>query len=229
MSDTKRILLLIGLVFWCIFALAVSTRAEEFTSPKCGEEVALNIPVHKKLGTSHRVTGDYGGFGGSVPAAGGSGWFGMTDTPGATDDSPAEYVACVVMGTPTGTGTCTVSKIAFYHSCSQASYDIQFGFYTVSTGTPNSLVATEETFQDIGVLDLGWHEYTLVSPVALTCGTSYYICYNAEASGIATKIAAGGNQYCADSKTFGDAWGSTFVLDAGPVDFTGSIKAYYTY
>lgn len=73
MNDTKRIALLVGLVLWAIFALSVSVRAEELTSPKCGDEVALNIPVQKKMGTSHRVTGSEGGFGGPSGTAAGGG------------------------------------------------------------------------------------------------------------------------------------------------------------
>lgn len=101
MTDTKRILLWLALVIWGIVALAFPVRAQEvcpvqFTEPKCYERVELAhaIPVHKKLGTSHRVTGDYGGFGGGVPAAAPA---------GDTCDTAALVSQCAEgTGTPSG-------------------------------------------------------------------------------------------------------------------------------
>ena len=161
----------------------------------------------------------------STPAAaGGSGWFGTTGDPGASDDAGTASVICGQIGTPTCTGTCNVSKIALYHS-SAGGGDIAFGIYTNPSGVPVAIVGTETRFPG-GVVSLDWHEYNV--DYTLTCGTSYYLCLNSEGDNT-WKYEAANNRYYYKSNAYADAWPSTLSDLTGPINATISIKAYYTW
>jgi hypothetical protein len=171
-------------------------------------------------------------IGAGAAAAGGSGWFGVT-TEGTILDVPVNTLMCSASGAPSGSGTCTVSKISIYGSNTPSEItNLKLGFYTDSSGQPGSLIGTEQELATIGALSpVAWHEFTLPTPQALTCGTTYWICYNTDRTdfGVEHEATTGVAGYHGKTLTYTTAWPTTYGTPDSHLEYKGSIKAYFTY
>ena len=177
MSETKCKLLWLALVIWGITALAFPVRAQERI------DLAHNVLIQKKLGTSHRVTGAVGGFGGaeSVPAEGGGcndtqkdvspggslgdvwwggsdqKWFALPFTAGST------YNICTAKVYLKKDGTCTGNITAY--------------IYNTSSNVPGSAIATSTNTVAASGIGAGYayYSWTFAGDVQLTNSIQYYI------------------------------------------------------
>jgi hypothetical protein len=133
MSDTKRLSVIIYVALWCLLSLAFDVRAQGtidlsplsiYTEKRCGEPIELaqgQITVHKKLGTSNRVTGSAGGFGEIVPAAAPGGGVTYLDSAQGCVGSPNIKVDSAAFDSLTGSATLIVVAMhtyAYYHGAS---------------------------------------------------------------------------------------------------------------
>lgn len=197
MSDTKRIALLIFLVLWAIFSLAVSVRAEEFTSPKCGDELAFNVPVHKKLGTAHRVTGDYGGFGGAESATG-AGCSTTTISQDTGTDTGLDFSVTHGQGFTMDGTTLTSVKVYFHSTSGSPTVEMRINnssdfttYLATQTSSALSDGAYTFTFNLSGLTDAGQYYFGMMKKSG-TAVSVYYIGSSAYAGANNTFIYGGG-------------------------------------
>lgn len=162
-------------------------------------------------------------------AAGGSAWFGVTAEGASNATADNKNIYCRALDTPANSGT--VSKISIYGSFTGTTNDLKLGLYTDSGGEPSSLVGTETTFNNIGELSLGWHEFDV--SYSVVGSTGYWICYINSESGRFRQYYSvpGGTQgYFSSATTFKDAWPASWdTVNDTPSMAEVSIKAYYTW
>jgi hypothetical protein len=202
MSDWKRFAVWIGVLAWCFFSLVFDVRAG-------------GVTVHKKLGTAHRVTGDYGGFGGPEASIGG----GACTNPAAgtplggsetNNDWTSDYFGTANTGVWTNAGhqvtwaeTCTettVSKLQMWgavngvSNCKGIIYDNSGNI--VTNGTSNGTSTTGWEWD--------WLDLTFATPPTLTKDATYKFVIVCDADGAITigQLTTGGNVYTQGSFTY---------------------------
>jgi hypothetical protein len=242
MSDTKRLSVIIYVALWCLLSLAFDVRAQGtidlspmpiYTEKRCSDPIELaqgQITVHKKLGTSNRVTGAAGGFGEIVPAAGGGG---CSASPSVSHITTADYDST---GQSVGNGyrgqsnfvpaaNGTICRVDISIKDADAATDWNVVIYNMSGNN----LGTEVAHATAKAVSSGWNQFDLSAAVVTTghygivlqhypTATSYSAGSNLYHSGASDGGVSGAhNTWWADDKTQNDA-------------FTGdiAIKIYYT-
>lgn len=172
MSDWKRFAVWIGVIAWCFFSLAFDVRAQKCTDDDTIQLAQGQITIHKKLGTSNRVTGAVGGFGGPVSVEAG-----VADGPNqwyyVVDDAPTDsssWSTSYYMGGPI---TCTVGGSITKLRVMANSNSTTSG--AIVRAVLWKLVGATWTFHEcleiaIPKTGAGWYEGTLLTPLTVANG-----------------------------------------------------------
>lgn len=165
-------------------------------------------------------------------SAGASGWFGyLTEASQDTGFPPTDgFIVCSALDSPSNTGT--VTKIAIWSSCTEASRDIKLGLYTDDAGVPDSLVGTETEFANVGTWSLEWHEFAGLS-YSVNSANSYWICATADDNFVSQltlyyDTPGGTNRYYDNNTNYATAWPSTYG-SASSSAAKYAFKAYFAY